>query len=80
MYFFSLNLSLHKDNKEAIPKHAMDSYCVPGIGPGIRLEPKAWALGQRGKDFGAMAELSLGRCSEASYCSFPSNTVTSVLR
>lgn len=66
MYFFSLNLSSYKDNKEVIPRHTMDSYCVPWIGPGTRLEPKAWALGQRGKDFREMSELSLRRCSEAS--------------
>ena len=51
------------------------------------LETICWTLADHleggckpARDWGPMAELSLGRCSEASYCSLPSNTVTSVLR
>lgn len=42
MYSFSLDLSPHEENKEMIPKHALDSYCVPAPRHSTRLEPEGW--------------------------------------
>lgn len=43
VYSFFYDLSPHKENKEVIPKHTLDSTCLLGPGLGTRLEPKGWA-------------------------------------